>query len=238
MHDKVIWLCCVILVSVGALFGINFNTSENFIAQLASAATILGGFATVFAFVWAIKTYSDWKKTQRLNEYNNLIEMGQYASSVCYAVHFLFDTVYWLKRGENAIPSRMASENYNQKVSHAISMYENSLENYINKRACVDFLSHRACDENEYVKLDFLIKDMEAIFWLIREQEQPAIFVTEIVNGEMHLQAGMDIPAQTLESLKIPNPAAKLSAHIFYSTYTKAIEERVKQLLLQVSTST
>ena len=228
MKDSIIWLGCILLVVVGAIVGPAFKLDFNFVTNL---ATIVGGFTAPVAFLWAINTYNDWKKTQTLNEYNETLEIAKSAHSIFWATTYLFEnTTGFVHQAKQLTELQKAS--IQERISHADSIMNKGIERYNDARILLNILQHKAGTKRDFQKIDKLVNETLEIYWLLKNQQvEPAIATVYTAEGLPAAGAGIKIPDKNFSFFGSLGMAQNVCAQHFYEKVEAEVVSEINRLL-------
>ena len=97
MSDKIIWVCCFVLVSVGVILGINMTANNEILAGMASTLDILASLATILAALIAIYTLNSWKKQIKHQARFNAFSQLEQSTRLCFGYLSQHHSLIFLK---------------------------------------------------------------------------------------------------------------------------------------------
>ncbi|MEI8609958.1 hypothetical protein P4S70_13605 [Enterovibrio sp. Hal110] len=237
MKDRVVITCCILLVLVGMIIGININLSAEVTSFLSTTATILGGFITVIAFIWAFITYTDWKKAQKNSEYESIIELGKSAHMLLTSTTYLFEVMGVIKHQFEKMTD-LEHKLRDGKIDHSVAMFEKSYERYSDARAAVDFLDNKSCSNKDYEELDELIVVIIDWFWMFRYQSVEATWVEgEKLEKSTKIHGGVVVPDTQKEFMSSIGVKSSVAPHQYHDAISNQINKKIKCLLHKVATN-
>lgn len=237
MKDRVIVICCITLLIVGGIIGINFSVSNGVISFLSNTATILGGFVTVFAFGWAFFTYTDWHKAQKNSEYEAIIELGKSAHMLLTSTTNLFEVMVVIQHNFEKMTD-LEHKLRDGKINHSVAIFEKNYERYSDVRASVGFLESKSCSSKDYEKLDELIKVIIDWFWMFRYQTVASVMVVgEKVERGTALHCGVKIPDEQKAFMSSLGLNSAVAPYHYHEAISNNIDKIIKELLHMVATN-
>ncbi|CAH7086509.1 hypothetical protein VCHA40P240_10366 [Vibrio chagasii] len=237
VKDRVVIICCILLMLAGLIIGISISASDGVISFLSITATILGGFVTVIAFGWAFMTYTDWKKAQKNSEYEAIIELGKSAHMLLTSTTYLFEAMVVIKYKFEKM-SDLEHKLRDGKINHSVAMFEKNYERYSDARASVGFLESKSCSTKDYEKLDELIKVIIDWFWMFRYQTVATTMVMgEKVDRGTAVHCGVVIPDEQKVFMLSLGLNSAVAPYQYHKVISDSIDKIIKELLHMVATN-